>query len=445
MEAPFADGGRVSRTRGEDHQDAPGGQTVGQGPQELPRGLVRPVHVLDHEDHALALGDAQQHAAHGVQDPRAPRVRIHRRQRRVGGVERQEIAQERQGRAKVVAKPQDVGLEAAGGRRLLVPLADPACAAKQVAERVKGHGVAERHRVPFEPRSHVTARPAKLAQEARFPDARLADDGHDAALARARLLEALGEEAELGQATDEPARVARGDRGADQPVDLARRPGHGPGRNELEAARQERRSLRTHERHARGRAIGQLLEDLLDSTLRVGVDLDDIADSRDRKALGVKGQCHAWKTQVPAPGRDGSLDGERGIGGQARRIVERLESERGGDLAGADLVERPAEASDLVEHDLDRPAGIHGVGSRRVGRESGTEQRHAARLPPHAGGGLRLSGMVGGRGRAGRQPRDRCAARVERRRRGNVARAQPELLHAVAEGVAGNPQSGGGA
>jgi hypothetical protein len=40
-------------------------------------------------------------------------------------------------------------------------------------------------------------------------------------------------------------------------------------------------------------------------TARLGALRPAIADSRDRKTLGVKGQCHAWKTQVPAPGRDG--------------------------------------------------------------------------------------------------------------------------------------------
>src|SRR4029079_15010415 len=110
--------------------------------------------------------------------------------------------------------------------------------------------------------------------EARLPDARLADDGHHLALARARLPESPVEEGELGQATDERARIARSNRGADQPVDLARQPDGGLGRRELEAARQEPSLLGAHEGHSGARPSGELIQELPSATLRIRVNLE---------------------------------------------------------------------------------------------------------------------------------------------------------------------------
>jgi hypothetical protein len=265
---------------------------------------------------------------------------------------------------------------------------------------------AERHRLTLEPRGHLPARPAKLAQEPGFPDARLAHDGHDLALARARLLEALAEEPELGLPAHEPARVAHGHRCTDQPAGLARHPAHGPGRNELEAARQEHRPLGAHDRRARFRAVRQHAQDFPDPTPGVGVDLEGVADTRDRDALRVEGEREARRTGIIAPGRDRPLDRQRRVGRPTRGIVEGLEPEHRHDPAGADLVDRPAEAPDLVEHHLDRPARVHGSGSHRAGREAEPEQGHAARrpFPSHARRGSWFTGRTGRRGSAARRP-----------------------------------------
>src|SRR5262245_57405312 len=96
----------------------------------------------------------------------------------------------------------------AHGPRVVAGL-DPEVALAELDDRQKGAGLAVRHRARFE---HETIlgpmRMDELADQSRFPDSWLADDGDHLSLSRPRLVEALTEVVELPAPPDETGETA---------------------------------------------------------------------------------------------------------------------------------------------------------------------------------------------------------------------------------------------
>jgi len=282
-------------------------------------------------------------------------------------------------------------------------------------------------------------------EQAGLADAGIAADPDDLPLAAQRGLKPAEQEVELVTAPDE-GREASADH---EPDPLG--PGNGerplpsdPGLPEVEAAHEERLRRRAEQDgaglatlHQRVERVERLPPGLLGQLGRAGAlpheKLPRVdPERRDRRRL-----------VLPPRLLEGSLDGERGQGGAARRVLHRLEAERGHDAAGAHAHDAAAEAPDLVDHHLDRAARLE----RRLGRRRHAERRaqegHAPPLPaerrrrPRRRRGRRR----GDRGRWGR----RLPRRGPRPPRRRPLFGEPVLRDARAQRVARDPEPGGGA
>src|SRR4029453_19507822 len=76
----------------------------------------------------------------------------------------------------------------------LIPLVDAEARAHEIDEGMKAHRAAEGQAMTFLPRRDAFDAPAKLQQQARLPDSRVADQKHRLALAGAGPLEGVEEE-----------------------------------------------------------------------------------------------------------------------------------------------------------------------------------------------------------------------------------------------------------
>ena len=99
VEAPAAERRPIARSVRQDQQQALGGESPGQPDGPVLGGRIGPVHVLDH-DHVRAQLRAPLHQAVGGADDRGvPPLGVHGGQRRVAGVDRQQVADDRNGLA----------------------------------------------------------------------------------------------------------------------------------------------------------------------------------------------------------------------------------------------------------------------------------------------------------------------------------------------------------
>ena len=132
-----------------------------------------------------------------------------------------------------------------------------------------------------------------------------------------------------------------------------------------------------------------------------------------------------------ASSRDSLLDRQCGMGGQARCVLSRVETESGQDAPGADPFQVPAEAHDFLDQNLERAVCLEQrVGPGRSG-ERGAQQRDAAPFPAQRR--RRRSGRSRSRGRRRerRGPRSRGTGRLRR-----YLLTEPILLDPGAERVA---------
>jgi hypothetical protein len=166
---------------GEHEHHRRAGDGIDEGAEELFGAGVDPVEILVDEDDRARAGAAQSQGAQGIEGALAPGGGVHRRDRRVAGVDRQGVADER-----------NVGFEAADAPHavfnlgddlgLAVAFLDAEALTHLVDDREEGNALTEGDAAAFEPRGLLARRGQSLAQlidQARLADTRLTrDEGH---------------------------------------------------------------------------------------------------------------------------------------------------------------------------------------------------------------------------------------------------------------------------
>ncbi len=441
VEQAVADERGMARPVRQDHEAPVGRETVRQRRDELLRRPVDPVQVLPHDDDRPALGGEDELPPHRLEDLRPPELRVQLEDPRVAGIDRQEMAHERERRPEVLAQLVGRPLDLLDDDRLGITLVDPERAPEEIDEGMERNRAREGQSLPLEPRRSLADLTPELPEEAGLADPGLPHDGHDLPAPRLRLVEALAQEPELGLTADEAGEPLLDVPSGHEPVRAGGRSGHGAGRGQLEAPSQEGRRLSAHHHGARRGRVSQGFQDGPGGTLRVPIDRHSLAVSTDLHQLGVKGHGdrRAGGVLLLCPGRH-CLDRDRRKGRVMQGILQRLEAEGGDQPRGTQLVHDAPEAPDLVDDRLHGPAELGGHRLAFRGQEPSPQEGHAPRLPADArqhralrGGRRRRGGPFRSSGR-----RDRHA--LLRAVRGRAAGAQPVLFHAVAEGVPGNAQ-----
>jgi hypothetical protein len=157
------------------------------------------VQILDHQHERANARGLDGERAHCLEHLLAPGRRIHRGHRGVAGIDRQQVADERNvrvDRTQVAHTLLDLGDDV----RLGVELLDAEVSAQLVEDRQEGDGLAERDALPLEPCDAVAGiddAPPQLQQQPGLADARLSGQEHDLPAALPHLGEAVEEGGQL--------------------------------------------------------------------------------------------------------------------------------------------------------------------------------------------------------------------------------------------------------
>ena len=238
---------------------------------------------------------------------------------------------------------------------------------QHVDDGVKRHRPAERDRLGLDPRRGVAEPLSQLLQEPRLADPGLADDHAHLPLPGARLLEAVGEQAELAVAADEA-------RAAELALGIAHEPVRGFGTRgigdprELEMPTERAGRARADDDTSRLGRRDERVEDRAGLAPSFALEHDVPVAGRYPQARSVDRDAHIGPERVVAPGARGRLaDGDGRVDRAAGRILGRIEPEHHEGAAGADAFDPAAKTLRLVHDAFERPRhlGRVGLGARR--------------------------------------------------------------------------------
>ena len=340
--AAVSQGMGVPRPVGDDDEHRAAGDGVDERGQRRAGLLVHPVQVFYGQHQRPAATLFAQQCPERVEDPGAPRDRIHRGQCRIAGIDAEEVPQVRHGGARPGGPLGGLLPHALQDARLIVPLLDSERPLERVDDRQVGHRPPERDAASFHPAGALRLRgAAELQQQAGLPDPGLAGDEDDLPAAAPRLRQVPLEHAQLLLAADErgeaPARRRLEARARRR---LAQHPVGGDRlAHALDRVRAERRAVDVLADGAVG-ALGQRDCPRLRQALQADghvVRLADrgvvrapaVADVADHDRAGVQSQAQPH----PGFGRGGPRAGRRPV---ARRRAARRRR-RGAEAAGAAL------------------------------------------------------------------------------------------------------------
>jgi hypothetical protein len=397
-------GGPVAWPIGHDAHRRRSGRAVHQRGQALFRRGVDPVEVLDDEQAWPPARPLQHELAQGLEGPHLDRRRGKRGERLRAlrdAEEAEEIGRRAGGLDPDFLEPSP---DLLGDGVWAVALGDAEVGSEDIQDREIGNGAGVGLAAPFQvgdPPLGLAEEPlAELVEQARLPDAGLAEQTDDLAVAAQCILEPAPQEAELAGPAHERGRTPPETRAQslrdDEPVDAPTRCLTAPQGGEIEVAREERRRGLFHEDLARFGESEERVEHGPRLALAVQVDLGPASgapdehpsdgDPRADRDAGRLSSSRALRRLV---------DGRRGQRGSLRRVLDRFEAESRDDPRGAHLLDPAPERLDLLDHGLERAARAEpGIG---IGRrdEYTPQEREAAAFPSNRerrdgpdGGGL---------------------------------------------------------
>ncbi len=204
---PVGPRGAIPGPVGHEQQHRPAHNALDERAEELIRGAVDPVKVLDEKDQRPPLGKRRHELHDGLERPRPHRVRCHAAEIHRDAEEVQDVG----AALRFVGRRPEAALELRldGGRRIGVE--EPAELTDDGRDREVGRRGAVRDASPFRVDGRRRRESvAQLEHQARLADAGLADDAHDVTVAGQGGGEAAAEPVELTTSPDEARHAAVG-------------------------------------------------------------------------------------------------------------------------------------------------------------------------------------------------------------------------------------------
>src|SRR2546430_11968945 len=201
---------RVARPVGQNLNDTVGRENVGGRREHLLRCLVHPVRVLIDEDLGTHLSGPDQEPTQRIEHHLAALLGVHREDRLISRIYREQIAEVGESRPEILAEAEDAPVKLRHDSLFAISLFDSEIALEQVDERMKGDSSPEGHAMPFEPSHILTEAPAEFEGEAGLSDPRVSHEENDLPVASLGLFKTLGEKPELALSADEEREPALG-------------------------------------------------------------------------------------------------------------------------------------------------------------------------------------------------------------------------------------------
>ena len=406
---------------GAEQKDRGALQGFGQGVQELLGDRVDPVQVLVHEDDGAVPAGRERPFQKGLGGAGLHRLGCQLGER-LGALARSEdVHEERRSlvgvQADLLEPEADLLDQGLGG----VGIHDPAVRPDMVLHGEVRDGAAVDEAAPLEPRDRLTAQgPAKLVDESRLADPRLAHDADDLAAAPACLANGLGQRGHLALAPDETAErrrsqaLERGSAGA-HPDDSVGHHGDAPAsRHHLADGLQSH--VAGHQPGGRfadqdGPRFGEALEALrhvdgVSDRRELGVHV--VTDAPDDDHAGVEAHPsldgYGQAIERDRSFREAAPQTERGQHRPARMTFPSRRCSHEGHEAVAEELAHPASvAMHLLEGDVVEPVQehVHRLGAETLGQAGGAndvaeQYGHQLALGLRAGPGRRGRGGAGG-------------------------------------------------